>query len=235
MAYFHTTVLDNQIKALPTISTASGSVATFDTDLTENLVECVCNIPSGKSAISVIACGKNIVDIRNVTSDRNINVLNYNISSTCFISLHKSDDFEATSNVWEVRVTLNDDTMQYAFPNFVTGTGIINATPENPIKLITCRYVNITSGSYDVQLEYGNQATAYSPFNGGSYTINLGETLSANGTYNTVNGVLTRSDTTTKQLNSCPIVTLNSETNHIYNNCGDTNVKYLLSVGKKIS
>lgn len=40
MAYFHTTVLDNQIKALPTVSTASGSIATFDTDMTENLNSC---------------------------------------------------------------------------------------------------------------------------------------------------------------------------------------------------
>ena len=44
MAYFHTTVLDNQIKALPTVSTASGAIATFDTDMTENLVEVKCQI-----------------------------------------------------------------------------------------------------------------------------------------------------------------------------------------------
>ena len=44
MAYFHTTVLDNQIKALPTVDTASGSIATFDTDLTENLVSVKCQI-----------------------------------------------------------------------------------------------------------------------------------------------------------------------------------------------
>ena len=44
MAYFHTTVLDNQIKALPTTDTASGSIATFNTDLTENLVSVKCQI-----------------------------------------------------------------------------------------------------------------------------------------------------------------------------------------------
>lgn len=49
MAYFHTTVLDNQIKALPTVDTASGSVATFDTDLTENLVEVKCQIVAQQS------------------------------------------------------------------------------------------------------------------------------------------------------------------------------------------
>lgn len=41
MAYFHTTVLDNQIKALPTVGTASGSVASFDTNMTEDLISCV--------------------------------------------------------------------------------------------------------------------------------------------------------------------------------------------------
>ena len=44
MAYFHTTVLDNQIKALPTVDTASGAIATFNTDLTENLVSVKCQI-----------------------------------------------------------------------------------------------------------------------------------------------------------------------------------------------
>ena len=44
MAYFHTNVLDNAIKALPTVSTASGSVASFDTDMTEDLIEVVCDI-----------------------------------------------------------------------------------------------------------------------------------------------------------------------------------------------
>ena len=53
MAYFHTNVLDNQIKALPTVDTASGSVATFDTDLTENLIECVCDIDNSVSSIAV--------------------------------------------------------------------------------------------------------------------------------------------------------------------------------------
>ena len=44
MAMFHTNVLDNQIKALPTVGTASGSVANFTTDMTENLVEVECEI-----------------------------------------------------------------------------------------------------------------------------------------------------------------------------------------------
>ena len=53
MTYFHTNVLDTQIKELPTVSTASGSIATFDTDMTENLVEVVCDIDSSVSDIIV--------------------------------------------------------------------------------------------------------------------------------------------------------------------------------------
>ena len=49
MALFHTTVLDNQIKALPTVDTATGSIATFDTDLTENLVSVKCQIVATQS------------------------------------------------------------------------------------------------------------------------------------------------------------------------------------------
>lgn len=44
MALFEIHAVDEQIKALPTVDTASGSVATFDTDLTEDLIEVVCDI-----------------------------------------------------------------------------------------------------------------------------------------------------------------------------------------------
>ena len=38
MALFHTTVVDNQIKALDTIGSVSGSIATFETDKAERLI-----------------------------------------------------------------------------------------------------------------------------------------------------------------------------------------------------
>ena len=37
-------VISDEIKSLPTVDTASGSVATFETDMTENLIEVVCDI-----------------------------------------------------------------------------------------------------------------------------------------------------------------------------------------------
>lgn len=49
MAMFQIYALDEQIKALPTVDTASGSIASFDTDLTENLVEVKCQIVATQS------------------------------------------------------------------------------------------------------------------------------------------------------------------------------------------
>ena len=84
MAYFPTKVLDNQIKALPTVSTASGSVANFTTDMQENLVEVECEIvysqasgtpsPSNPLPITTYSeisighnSGKNIAELSDVT------------------------------------------------------------------------------------------------------------------------------------------------------------------------
>ena len=77
MALFHTTVLDNQIKALPTVSTASGSVATFDTDMTENLVEVECEIvyqqasgtPSPSNPLPITTFSEmNVVQMSDITN-----------------------------------------------------------------------------------------------------------------------------------------------------------------------
>ena len=76
MAYFPTNVLDNQIKALPTIASASGSIANFTTDKAENLVECEVQIVAtggggtpttpiainGFTGANVSACGINCFD-----------------------------------------------------------------------------------------------------------------------------------------------------------------------------
>lgn len=49
MAMFEIHAIDEQIKALPTVDTASGSVASFETDMTDNLVEVKCQIVAQQS------------------------------------------------------------------------------------------------------------------------------------------------------------------------------------------
>ena len=78
MAMFEIHAVDEQVKALPTYKTASGSIATFQTDMTENLISCIAEIVaqqasgtptpinplpiSGFSAVNIVRCGINIWD-----------------------------------------------------------------------------------------------------------------------------------------------------------------------------
>lgn len=75
MALFHTTVVDNQIKALDTIGTASGAIATFDTDKAERLVNLEVAITAtggGGTPVSPIAINgwsnANIVNMSDITN-----------------------------------------------------------------------------------------------------------------------------------------------------------------------
>ena len=94
MALFHTTVLDNQIKALPTVDTASGAIASFNTDLTENLVDVKCQILAKQASgtpspvnplpittyteMNVSACGKNFFPSLDTETKNNFTVTNNN-------------------------------------------------------------------------------------------------------------------------------------------------------------
>lgn len=239
MAYFHTNVLDNQIKALPTVSTASGSVATFDTDLTENLLECVCEVASGKSVINVTACSKNLLNndanAFTLTSPYYRQVKMPSIQKV--ISLTDKDDTVSLSGVWfGVFKKYNDSTSGFYW---IINNGTINVrnydcTDYDYVTVYPTTVIQTLLDRFYVQVESGPTATPYVAFNGNNYNIPLGETLSSGGSFDVLSGILTRSDDTTKQLNANYIQTLNG-INNVFADTGDTSVKYLLSVGKKIS
>ena len=66
--------------------------------------------------------------------------------------------------------------------------------------------------------------------NGDTYTVSLGESITTGGSLNVTTGVLTRSDSTTKQLDALAIATV-SGSNSISADCGNIQVKYLETVG----
>lgn len=94
MAMFQIYALDEQIKALPTIDTASGSIASFDTDLTENLVEVKCQIVAKQASgtpspsnplpittyteMNVLHCGKNFLPSLDTETKNGFTVTNNN-------------------------------------------------------------------------------------------------------------------------------------------------------------
>ena len=277
MAYFHTTVLDNQIKALPTVSTASGAIATFDTDLTENLVKCVCEVASGSSEINVFATGKNHLPL--VMSD----IISYNTSGTWSGNAYTVNNvtFEPTidDNGNIIDITVNGTATAASY--FYLSRKLQNVIPHNgtlkiggctggssttyalqvyydatPAPFTNCfnTFMPITNSSYNTRdvlivirngyaatnlkfypMVYASNETqtTFEPY-GKTINVQFGETLSGDSSFDVLSGILTRSDDTTKQLNANCIQTKNGE-NNIWCDTGDTEVKYLLTVGKKIS
>ncbi len=269
MALFHTTVVDNQIKALDTIGSASGSIATFDTDRAERLVSCVCEVASSSSEINVSACGKNFLEptmlssltvngitftalsdgtikangqatananlmINNITGGGNLfdNLLPLNnmacIGSGCpnvsgcrisFARMNGSSFFDDTGS--GVSFTVGNLTLSTnAYVRLQVNSGY---TVDNVIFKPMIRLANVTDDTYE-------------QYNGTTYNIQFGETLSDTATYDAISGVLTRNDSTTKQLDSCNIVALDNETNNVYCDTGDIiDLKFVLTVGKAIS
>ena len=72
------------------------------------------------------------------------------------------------------------------------------------------------------QLEIGNTATTYEPYNGTTYPISLGETLTQGGVLDVTTGLLTRTDETTSQLTPTQVKTLLGN-NNIFADSGNVN------------
>ena len=266
MAYFPTKVLDNQIKALPTVSTASGSVANFTTDMQENLVSCICEVASGASEINVCATGKNFIDSTGtffgtdvsswglsdsvlVSALNKLPIGNYTVTfkvklkelksgytsgryglifraikadSTQYNASIQADKTDVTEgDIWNFSGSLNitsETVRRFAFAYYYTGR-----SPASNAD--TCEF-------YDLQIEQGS-ATPFEPF-GITINVSFGETLSSDGSFNVLSGILTRADDTTKQLSANYIQTLNG-LNNIWCDTGDASVKFILSVGEYVN
>ena len=236
MAFFKTIVLDNQIKALPTIATASGAVATFTTDKAENLVSCVCEVASGKSEVNVNATGKNMLDSSNKSTNEQYCVFGGVLGS----NIPNGSLFLPQGNfTLLVSVVMTSIEIRNKDGNVITSASYSDRiTFTNPNKqsiLIVLRLYGASWNTLTYMLNKGSTPKTYTAYNGNTYNIQLGETLSDTATYNAVTGVLTRNDTTTKQLDSCPIVTIANSENNILSDTGDIEVKFVLSVGEYVN
>ena len=245
MAMFHTNVLDNQIKALPTIKAISNTpIATFDTDIADRLVSCVCEVASGESACNIYACGVNIFDLKGwltaneVTYTESDDEITFNTSGSLFSNpyVFSSDNVNISFNSVITPVTATNVGFELLDKN---GNQLTNRVPYfsnmNGCKM---RLNYSSSGSVKVKkpiVNFGATAKPYVAYNGNTYNVQFGETLTDTATYDAISGLLTRNDSTTKQLDSCNIVTLDNEVNNIYNDCGNISLSYQLSVGQAIS
>ena len=253
MAYFRTNVLDNQIKALPTIATASGSIATFTTDKAEKLVDCVCEVASGKSEVNVSISDKYIrvtPTTPNTYTQNGITVKTYfngrieingTATANAYIEIDCFDFTIFTDNSRTVRFN-NDcvgltvyfydgassfDSWYLSTTNRIqTNFSAMAGKHTTSIRIGINSGVTITNGTLMIEFLVLDDTT--------TYNIQLGETLSGNGSFNVLSGILTRSDDTTKQLSANYIQTLNG-INNLWADTGDTSVKFILSVGEYVN
>lgn len=232
MALFHTTVLDNQIKALDTIGSASGSIATFDTDRAERLVSCVCEVASGASEINVYHTGANLWVSGDVTFTGSTKEVAISLTPKTYY-------FSAIITTTDTDADTCSLVVYYTDNTYIAVTGLARdkriftsfTATKDVAKLAFYSSNNYAHGSGDTATWSDIQISE----NGNTYNIPFGETLSGNGSFDVLSGILTRSDDTTKQLSANYIQT-NNGINNIYADTGDIiDLKFVLSVGKAIS
>ena len=198
----------NAICELPTVKSSSGSIATFDTDLTENLVECVVD----NSATTITRCGKNLV------SDRIIKSTIYPNGE--IISPDNAHDMFLAEIKQGVTYTIKSDENVLLSRQFVggfyTSKPTVGSVSYNATRLadvsatftapITGWVAFRASNDYSyAQCEVGNEQTTYEPYNGTTYPIS--------------------------QLSGMPDIRTILGNNNIFADSGDISVKYLTSIG----
>ena len=240
MAYFHTTVLDNQIKALPTVDTASGSIATFDTDMTENLVEVECEIIYQQA--SGTPSPSNPLPITTYTS-LNLSHSGADTSNPTITNI----PFGQTVAKGTLNVTTGVLTITHLYQLF-TGDNS-EAWTSSPsgghYRYLIARgdlvVGQIAKSNLFECVETSGQADNYKFYIGNSYVTFYYDditTLTAWRTFLSNNNLQLVGELTTPltvQLDSTQIIALLNENNIWCDTNGDTSVKYILSVGKAIS
>jgi hypothetical protein len=145
----------------------------------------------GWDEANVTRTGKNLFDIH-IDKDTALTTIDLDKPITTYITISAvNNNVLVRDAVWRVGVKLKsgqmyyvgDPTYVYKFPRTLYGT------EENPIVQIQYRGQTITSGSYDVQIEFGQTPTTYEPYNGATYTIDLDGTRYG-GTLDVVSGEL---------------------------------------------
>lgn len=207
MTMYRSQVIDSQLLALPTVDTASGSIATFDTDMTENLVEVKCQIvaqqggsgtpsPDNERPITtytemnVCHSGINLFDESTyVTGHSYIDISNLKIGATYTIlaknpsgiALFKISESSGSTPIWQsLSVSGTTFTVTQAMLD-IGKLWIINSSYQ------TATVEEIQTAK--ISLNYPSTDTEYHAYNGNIYNIPFGQTV-ANGVLNVTTGKL---------------------------------------------
>ena len=110
--------------------------------------------------------GKNLFEIPDITAETFETKIECNITQP--ITISATNEVTVSTKIWRFRVKYKDGTYVYAIDSDLSLVKTFDASEENPIIEIIYRSTYITSGAYrNVQIEYGESATAYEPYTGG--------------------------------------------------------------------
>ena len=241
MAYFHTTVLDENIKALPTVDTASGSVASFDTDMTEKLIEVVCDIQYSQASGTPTPSDPLPITVYNSLnlSHSGADTSNPNVTNIPFGQTVAKGTLNVITGVLEIThgaiTDLSSLNWLYSGGAQTFNVVVSGLATGQPCVCSVYDYSPVSIGPSRPDLTIGTSSYF------GEHRLNIKDTNYDGSTINdfktSLSGqtcVYELATPTTIQLSATQITALLNE-NNIWCDTGDTSVKYLLTVGKAIS
>lgn len=233
------------VNNMKTLSSASGSIATFDTDLTDNLVKCVADIDADATGFTSV--GVHLLKGGKITG-----------GTIYHRSITTSDTWAANTSARSMVFACETNT-EYTITGYsdqitVFRIGVLHGSLPSGTDSANLYNVDRTNGYADIGKSYTYTTDSEATYivvqvsadyaqdfktNGyvgesRSLSIALGETLTQGGSLDVISGLLTRTDTTTKQLTGGYLSTY-SGINNILADTGDIDVTYLETVGHKIS
>ena len=242
MALFHTTVVDNQIKALDTIGSVSGAVATFDTDRAENLVNL-------EVAIVATQSGSGTPSPSNPRTINGFSACNLSVNGTTETISFGQTVYGGRLNVGSGVLTVTH--AGQTFTSVISGDASSTASWWAQLLSSGAKKAPNNNTKMDVIATYLNTATASQIINTENDIIGV----NTNGAINIkIQGMISVADYNTYlsnnplfvvyelethfeiQLDSKQIQTIANSVNNIYADTGDIiDLKFILTVGQAIN
>lgn len=158
---------------------------------------------SGWDSVNVTRCGKNLFDISAISTNSEIKNNGNSLTVNTFLTSVRSPTSESLEDISHnipanVLYNFNANTtskLKQAYFNsgrlwkFATSQNLDYPTKKSPIYFYG-NSINETGTISNIQLEIGSTATAYEPYQGNTYTIQLGQTVYG-GTLDVGTGTLT--------------------------------------------
>lgn len=237
MTWFRCGGIPQSVLNLPTVSSASGSIATFDTDLTDNLVKCIANIQAVQSGSGTPSPSnpRSISGFSNCVITANSTPITVALGQTVY-----GGYLNVLSGVLTI-TQYADDLSNLTWTTRTTGT-----TNKTLSAQVTYAFPKIANDIFAEQYEYQGRQTSYPSqpdnFDVGIYNYSVIAIESTRQLYLVIpkndspSGLVVYNLYTpiTVQLSSNQIQTLLGQ-NNIIADTGDIDVKFLETVGHKIS